>query len=466
MDALRAIEGLEDKLASVKPGDKNGANRVARPLKIVLLKIKSARKTGHPKYKEAVKRYNALIAGIKAKAAGGPMPNSGLLGLRSDVSDAFRRMGKSSISTMGDPKVVQGWRDLTASFRKRLAAMPDKTSTQWAKVESEIGQIEGTLANGIAAFKKSKAKAAGESEVAKVLDPIGDKYRSNRVPRDLYYPFDLETAKSWAEAVGGMLNGGIDADLKSITAIAKHPNADPKKVQSLSRWLGIDIKRSLNEKVKKASELVDSYVKNGLDTAKFVMDTDVNNDHHVRNRLLGEGSLDRLTKRLKTGLDSVAAARAFDAGLGRKGGPNRDNEQKTIERAIKQMEVLAEKAVGSVRMPKAQSDDKKLLAAAAKVLDENGHKARERMVINFKLKSHDQWRSHSRLSGSSINTTTTRYVWDEFQTTTAEKEKDGYWLYANRFRFYKKGGTTTRIDVWYLSERFKTTRILEENIKK
>jgi hypothetical protein len=68
----------------------------------------------------------------------------------------------------------------------------------------------------------------------------------------------------------------------------------------------------------------------------------------------------------------------------------------------------------------------------------------------------------------SINITVTvyNYVWDEFQVTTAEKVGNKYFMHANRFRYYHKGAPKTPLKRWYLSQRFRSSEILEKNIGK
>ncbi len=477
-DALRSLGSLETRAARLRPGDVRGANALMRRLSIVANKINGAKDKRHPKWREARKRYGELVTLIRNTANNKPVSNKGIAGLKKHAYETYEALRKSQLSSMGDPATVAKWRRELTALSQQLNAMPDKSSRDYGKAKAQVDQIHRLLERGIASFRAKQSAAKQQAGIDAVLLPLQEKYGSKHFPRKLYAPLELTSTKQWAARVGRLLgdapaNGEIAADLAKVQALRKVPQATAtrqakQRLASMERWIGVDTVRRLRERVDQATELVDSYVKNGQEAASFLMKTDITDPQQVTTRLLGEGSFDNYMARLKDGLRYIEIARAFDAGLHRtaKRSLERKAQEERIRRAMKHLEQLAELAIHAIHMPPAQSKDAKLLAAAIAALKKSGHARHERIVINFDVKDYDQWRGSARLDSSVIRTSSFHYIWREFQATTAEKEGDNYWLYANRFKFYKSADPQTRTGVWYLSQRFKTTRILKENIAK
>ena len=90
----------------------------------------------------------------------------------------------------------------------------------------------------------------------------------------------------------------------------------------------------------------------------------------------------------------------------------------------------------------------------------------ERFVINADLKSLSK--KVGNISSGTVSSTVTVYTykWDQFQATTVEKVGDEYFMYANTFKYYYSGSSTTPLNRWILSGRFQSSRILKENINK
>ena len=139
----------------------------------------------------------------------------------------------------------------------------------------------------------------------------------------------------------------------------------------------------------------------------------------------------------------------------------------TVEAAIDAFKGKFMAALSGNRMPKARSTSSKLRKVVTTVLaaPKYGYKF-ERFVINSDIKSLSK--KVGNISSGTVSSTVTVYTykWDQFQATTAEKVGDAYYMYANTFKYYYSGDTTTPLNRWILSQRFQSSRILKENIDK
>jgi hypothetical protein len=119
-------------------------------------------------------------------------------------------------------------------------------------------------------------------------------------------------------------------------------------------------------------------------------------------------------------------------------------------------------------VPAAASTDPYLLDVAAATLKKPGYGVGEwqRLVINTETVRHES--REAWVTPGTVSTTISyyHYVWDQFQVTTAERQGDEVWLFANTLKRYESGDPTKKIGQWILSQRFELTRILPENVDK
>jgi len=135
------------------------------------------------------------------------------------------------------------------------------------------------------------------------------------------------------------------------------------------------------------------------------------------------------------------------------------------------------------RMPKAVANNKELLNVVRDILAkykpneyENEIGQIKRMAITTNKQRMTEDRSNSRLDTSSkvvlgervigVTTTTYHYVWDEFNVTTLEKVKGKFYLISHKFKYYKSGPKSHKLNRWLLAYRGMGTEILKANISK
>lgn len=251
-----------------------------------------------------------------------------------------------------------------------------------------------------------------------------------------------------------------------IAAFAEAGAIDSQRKSSLDHWIGFMAKDRVEQKIAAAAQMLDAWVDTGIRTAEFIEQTEAADPDHVANRLIGKGKAEEYTGRLQDGLQAAAVATAFDEGLGRGEGPDRGVQSARIQAAVERYRELVALALDSVRMPAPKSTDPELLAAAAQALKNPDYGVGEwrRMVVNYDLHRKEKWEGEYRTGTVYDTITVYEYVWDEFQVTTAEQVGGQWFMFANRLKYFHKGGPTTPIGRWILADRFQTTEILEANI--
>ena len=133
----------------------------------------------------------------------------------------------------------------------------------------------------------------------------------------------------------------------------------------------------------------------------------------------------------------------------------------TLDSAIKTYRQKAEQAAFVKSLPQGKPDNS-LKKIATQVLALEKYQVGEihRLIITSKIFRRD--RKDTRFFNDRLETTVR--AWEEFQVCTVEKEGEKYFVYFNTLRKFSRGDTTTPIDKWILSIRFKAGQILKEQL--
>ena len=213
---------------------------------------------------------------------------------------------------------------------------------------------------------------------------------------------------------------------------------------------------------------IESDVTEGQRIADWILETDAKDRDQVSNRILGKGRFDENMVRLRQGEHAVAIAMVHDTAMAIATPPDRTAQLAKAKKATAHLQALTVACLDAARMPEAASTDAELTRIATETLKAPAYAvpAWERLVINRDKVHYQRRESWIRPGTVAATVSTYDYVWDEFQVTTAEKQGDEVWLWANRLKHYTSGDPTTPIGRWILSERFQMTRILPENVAK
>lgn len=307
----------------------------------------------------------------------------------------------------------------------------------------------------------------GAEGVKQRFSAIEAKYAAKNSPGRMEPPYEVESIRAWAKLTKEYTDS-IAADFAFIKSTRGMGGIDKQRQSRLQAWVGSDWPRRIKDAKRYIADRVHGYVQMGLDTAKFLRGIKAENEHMVLNNVLAEGAFDQNIERLQQGLHSIEVARAFEEGLGVKATADRAAQRRDIETAIEHMRKLAVSALAAVRMPKAKSTDAKLLKAAAETLKRKkyGVQPWKRLVINADVRRYEKEEGTIRPDTNVTRVTVYKYVWDQFQVTTVEQVGEEFWMFFNTLKFYHQADPLTPTQKWILSRRFKSTRILEENIEK
>ena len=199
---------------------------------------------------------------------------------------------------------------------------------------------------------------------------------------------------------------------------------------------------------------------------KQAAETDPENEDHRMNRLLNQEKYDKAVKGLRAGLHAIELADVHKAASTVPEYKDYSAVRASIAEALSTLQGKHEKALAWNTFPKIRSQDFKLLAAAREVLSDPklGANRIARMEITYDKQRKTRREGSVSFGAVSADVSVSRYVWDEFAVTTAEKVGDRYYLFSNLFKFFHQGGTDVPVGRWVLGERRKGMRILAGKI--
>lgn len=468
--ALKRIEKVEGQVESLEPGDVATANRHINDLNYAAKRLRGAYDKTTEHYKKAAERYNALVSKIQEIAnAGAPAPEPGqpaldlavLAQLDKEIGNALHNFGLLNVTHMGDGFRVGSIEKAIANFRERLGALPAE--------HPAVKPVAERLQHFADSYQKLRsaylADAGSADERAAVMDALHKKYVDLEFGA-IQPPYQPQQVAAWVQR-SREIRKGIADDLATLESVKGSGGVHGRKWQGVHRWIGSDWVRKLGE----AESQVANYIQGALSevdrNTTFVLETDASDGHHVANRLLGEGNFDEQMQRLRKNLNDVDVAMAWEKGFGRTEAVELLGKlRKKTESAVTHLQQAAEAALGSVRVPVAASTDAKLRKIAEEVFanDKYGVGEVSRFVINSDVQHRDMHTGDIRSGTVTSTINVYHYVWDEFQVCSVEKVGDDYWLFYNTIKKFESGGPTTPLNRWLMSGRFKSIRILEENI--
>ncbi len=450
--AGRELKLIDRQVAGLRPGDRRGGMRFLKDLGRIAKALNAAPDKKHPVWQGTVADYRRVNGHIVATLMQGIGAELAKIAKRQDALSELDLLFKSK-SDEAKAELERNWQAASALGAPKH---PD--------VQRYVATFKGTenkLLDRINAAVKEHQKLG---DVQARVAEIEKRQRAQPVPTNLNPPFSEASINDYVAKVRTATEGTAEdfAYLKRIQG--KTPLISTQALNRLLRAVGGkpgDVARSVQHSV----ERVDAWVEVPFQQVDFLADTDVNDPHHVANRLLGDGRPESTLKQMEEGVARVALAAAFDKGVGRKEGPDRAAQRAKLQAAKKSYTEMASLALSKVRLPKAVQKDEKFIDIAKQTLAKPKYKTvnpHKRLVINSKVRRKEK--KEATASGSTLYVY--HYVWDQYQVATAEKDREGpgYHIWYTTLKYFHKGGPTTPTEEWIISGRFKSVPILEENI--
>lgn len=357
--------------------------------------------------------------------------------------------------------IVERWRAEVAMLKGQMAGLAAPEHPISREVGKKVSTIDLYVEHQIASAAEVSA-ALGD--VVGRIQTIETWLRDTRIPRPsgaLTAPDVDANAARLAEIeqqAAAHLEWVRDVRGRSAAMLESQANALTSRLEHLLSDQIVRARTDLLERLLRDAEKADWRISQipGLDPA---------NPSDRANRLLGDGgALAEADLAAALGALDLAERYADAAGLA---------PPETAPRRAKILSaqaMLAEKqhaALGDVRFPKVRSSDPDLIAAAGSALErsavEMGEVLRLEITYDVQRKAETEGEIHHGAVSSTV--TVSRYVWDEFGVTTAERADGKIHLYTHLFAFYHEGGSDVPTGRWVLKERRKLSRILEANVK-
>jgi len=501
VQALKKIESVELRLASLPAGDVAAANRLLNDLKWANKRLKGAYKKDTTHWKDAAARLAAADAAIREKAQASPAGGGGNEGagsgngsgngagggstgktgdvqvigaefeklqqLDKDVRNGFANLKMLNKSFMGDAYRRGSAQQEIRKLKQRLAQFP-AADKNVKIVAGNLQQFEELFTKWVSEYEADLAAADG---LGKQLDEIQAKYASDAVPGAIYWPYERDKLQVWATRVKQVLDG-LPADVAVIEQATGNSKLG-KRAKNMLHWVGRSVPQKLDEHLSSVQYSCDHAVEDGLRVAKGLREIQRDDRHAIVNRVLGEGALERSMAQLQQAAEAVDMAATLDRALQKADAPDRAAQRKQIDETIVHLRELAKAALTDVRMPKATGEvDADKMAELTKIATDTlarkkyGAHPIVRLVVTSKPRRKEK--TEGTIRGNVVGATITsyHYVWDEFHVVTAEQVDGELCMFHNLLKFYHSSDSVTPQDVWILSRRFQGTQILPENVDK
>ncbi len=508
---LSDLDRFEQQFSGSGTVNRAAAKRTLRLLEIRRQTLDSVADKSTPQWQEADRRLRALhdrlTTGSSGKPAATPVPASQpkvaaaapatkqtmisqqrarLKKLKRDIDSTMQSLDQGGVQPFQDSAYVKRYEQRYQHYRQMLdkyrpfAGDPDVMAA-----EDALARLKGMLAFG---KQQAAATQAKTGDVQARLRRIDTMMQALKFPPQPAFPPKPGALKTWLGEVQKLkqqADKGV-AELQQIAQQAHLPN-NPGTVQQGAPYDSNDLRRMLNhlgrlsaradEAVRNVDGLVMVNLQHGEQTLNRIAGYDPNDPNHQSNYFLGEGRSTEMIAQLEAVRTLAEEGAMFSRLLG-----DKDKQARREAMAKKAQQTLARyqdkrhQALASVTMPKAASTDASLLKVARETLAKKkyGVGPIERMVITAPKRSLSKETSEEEFDSVDVSLdgtitlkgtkTTYHYEWEEFQVATAEREGDKYYIYYNTLKYFTKGASTTPMNRWVLSKRFRGNEILKENI--
>lgn len=404
--------------------------------------------------------------------------------LKRDIESATQTMDQAGVKPWQDAEYAAKWERSLANYEQQFARYA--SFTQYTEVQAAgaaLEQMRNLVQVGLSMGQQQR-EATGD-----VQTRLAQLYQSvaNSNPPQVPDPLTADSINAWLVQLA-TTRQQAEADFNELNQIkqtAHLPNnpgtvesGAPFDMQNVDSMMNVLVRnvQKIDESVEQMAANLNVQMEHVARSLDFYDGLDPNDSGDQANMFLGEGQLEENVAALDKEIVNVQAAVAFDQALGR---DTLGQKQALLQRAqFVKTEYITRRAraLESARMPDAASSDGELLDIARETLANPDYEVGNilELVVNADLRHLEKESSEVEfdevdvsLSGNitlSGTETTTFFEWDEFQVATAEREGNRCFIYYNTIRKFTRGGTTTPLNRWLVSQRFKGPEILEKNL--
>ena len=353
------------------------------------------------------------------------------------------------------PQEQDRWRGHVARMKDLYLKISQPKHPQALPVAQKITALEIYVEDQI---KKATAAHAQLGDVKGRYDDIEQRTRTKKIPHPPDMPISKKQALDYAKVLKalGEEAAADHAYLESIKGKTKvvYESQIDDLLHQTNRRQKTEIPRNNKILVKRLDDRLA-----GIDQVPGqVAKADTNNQNHM-------SQAPRWTKELQEGIEYAEIAMAYEKTMGMDV-IDRTGKKAVYEETLGLIGGKSEVGLQAVRFPKVRSTNPELLKAAQKVLSNPSYKINpiERMEITYDKQTKSSSEGDVEFGAAQTNVTVTRYKWDEFAVTTAEKVGDKYFLFSNLMKYFHEGGSDVPTGKWTLGKRHQGSQILKENI--
>lgn len=450
----------------MKAGDSRRATRLTNDLEKLATRFNRIPKSDDEQYKYVQGRFAALASAIGEKSkqgqpktvttnqnstsqkqpvAGRPHRNLFTINKQLDKMEAGLASGISN-----DPAANSKLQKQMEYAKELFKAVPVSRHPDFVSTKKRMDAMTAKLS-------ANNPHSGDIQDPNKYLNEMRKKYlQTNELPR-AQRAVDSRglTSENVAYFVGGIKAFGadLDTDLPKIKAVA----ASTGTHSDLVSWLEKESITFVKEETEKLKKRVDNLVEGHLQHAAKLAGLDIEKSKYTfvteSVRKNNEGKFERALQTLEL-VKSLESAFGWDARW--------SSKNPELEKHIAAYRAKASQAAKVKKLP-ADIGDKSMtkIAKTTLAIEKYGVGEIERMIVNSKMVPRD--RADTRFFNGKLETTIRK--WDEFQVCTVEKEDGKLMVYFNTLKKFSRGPSTTPINEWILSVRFKSGEISPEALK-
>ncbi|MBT7445832.1 MAG: hypothetical protein HN790_17900 [Methylococcales bacterium] len=474
LSAIQQVSAINQAYQDMKPGDTKAAKQLNEELSRTLQLIQSATDKNHPAWQKLMARQKRLAQNILSKSqqshqiqsAKGldtsklpPYVQAKLNRFQKDADHTLTLIANASNSDLADPSIKNNLNNRIERHRNVVTTLQPQSHPAIQALSKQLEQTSKLLTSKL---QESANSSAAFGDVQSRCDSIENNLQHLKIPAPLQPPLLVEMIVKYAAQMSSAQQQQVERDLSYLKKIdGKTQVIRQETLIKLIFWAEQKT-NALADNLENSIQNIDNWVEQYTRQLGYLNATDINNQGHKANRLLGRDQLLTTLNTLNDGLNAVSIAHKFDAIMARPSAPNRQQQKERINHTLIEMQKKFTLALKGNTMPPPVSEDKKLLDIAQTTLARPSYRINhiERMIISKSLTP--QLQQKNDWQNGSLATKT--YQWDEFKATTAEKVGDEYFLFDNHFKFYHSGDNTTILDRWILSGRVEGMQILLNNI--
>lgn len=478
-DFTSRVTALEADAAAMGPGDVDAGNALVGRLNALIAEYKTKPRQGAG-WSSAARSLNALGPRITARAREAAPASAGsapataaapvlgshdrakLARVSRDIEGLAADVERLTAVALQDADTAAGWR---ARLERHEAGL---------RTFDSVRDDPGVAAAAARLAEARTRYASLEQEAAAQLADLGDvrgrfaaieqRYTgSDRIPEALREPIDRDSVDNWSQAYL-YFQRQQQADAAWLDSVNGRTSLIPANdFARIHRWVVQDVPGRMKAAVDKTYQDLDGRIAATLGTIEFMAKVGPDDRHRIVNLYLNTEMFSQRMREMDETDALLDLVIRLDEALGRDAAAHRADKAR-LAGFRTQIAKTSDSALQESRMPASTTDDPQLLAIATETLKNPKYGVGEwrRLVINAPKRHQEERRYH--FSGSSL--VGYDVVWDQFQVATAEPEGDAVYIWYNTLKYFHKAYHTTPTGRWLVSDRFKSSRILPENVNR